>query len=127
MFSFLVGLFLFALDNTIVADVQPAIVNDFQSVDKISWLATGFFLATTGETLNIVTKHLLICSLCTSIWPIFNDFPGEMVLYYHGHHFRSWKCVVRSSTKHGCLNRRSCNCGNWSCRFNRIVASFTDM
>ena len=48
MFSFLVGLFLFALDNTIVADVQPAIVDEFQSVDKISWLATAFFLATTG-------------------------------------------------------------------------------
>lgn len=49
MFSFLIGLFLFALDNTIVADVQPAIVDEFQSVDKISWLATGFFLATVGK------------------------------------------------------------------------------
>jgi len=48
MFAFLIGLFLFALDNTIVADVQPAIVNDFQSVDKISWLATAFFMATVG-------------------------------------------------------------------------------
>jgi MFS family permease len=46
--SILVGLFLFALDNTIVADVQPAIVEDFQSVDKISWLATGFFLSGTA-------------------------------------------------------------------------------
>jgi len=48
MFSFLIGLFLFALDNTIVADIQPAIVSDFQSVDKISWLATAFFMATVG-------------------------------------------------------------------------------
>lgn len=52
MISFLIGLFLFALDNTIVADVQPAIVNDFQSVDKISWLATGFFMAAAGTNLN---------------------------------------------------------------------------
>lgn len=50
MVSFLIGLFLFALDNTIVADVQPAIVNDFQSVDKISWLATGFFMSAAGNT-----------------------------------------------------------------------------
>jgi MFS family permease len=50
MFSFLIGLFLFALDNTIVADVQPAIVNEFQSVDKISWLATGFFLSAAGRS-----------------------------------------------------------------------------
>jgi hypothetical protein len=49
MVSFLIGLFLFALDNTIVADIQPAIVNDFQSVDKISWLATGFFMAAAGN------------------------------------------------------------------------------
>ena len=49
MISFLIGLFLFALDNTIVADVQPAIVNEFQSVDKISWLATGFFMAAAGK------------------------------------------------------------------------------
>jgi MFS family permease len=48
MISFLIGLFLFALDNTIVADVQPAIVNEFQAVDKISWLATGFFMAAAG-------------------------------------------------------------------------------
>jgi hypothetical protein len=48
MISFLIGLFLFALDNTIVADVQPAIVDQFQSVDKISWLATGFFMAAAG-------------------------------------------------------------------------------
>lgn len=48
MFAFLVGLFLFALDNTIVADVQPAIVDEFHSVDKIQWLATAFFLSATG-------------------------------------------------------------------------------
>ena len=49
MMSFLIGLFLFALDNTIVADVQPAIVDEFQSVDKISWLATGFFMSAAGN------------------------------------------------------------------------------
>jgi len=51
MFSILVGLFLFALDNTIVADVQPAIVEDFQSVDKLAWLAAAFFLSATAVML----------------------------------------------------------------------------
>jgi len=46
--AILVGLFLFALDNTIVADVQPAIVEEFQSVDQIQWLATAFFLSGTA-------------------------------------------------------------------------------
>jgi hypothetical protein len=48
MTSFLIGLFLFSLDNTIVADVQPAIVTTFQAVDKISWLPSGFLLAAAG-------------------------------------------------------------------------------
>ena len=59
MFAFLIGLFLFALDNTIVADVQPAIVNDFQSVDKISWLATAFFMATVGMSPKFPLRFVL--------------------------------------------------------------------
>jgi MFS family permease len=41
------GTFLFALDNTIVADIQPAIVERFGNgaISKISWLANGFALA----------------------------------------------------------------------------------
>jgi len=60
MTSFLIGLFLFSLDNTIVADIQPAIVDAFQSVDKITWLATGFFLPTVGMFLSLtpLTKAL---------------------------------------------------------------------
>jgi MFS family permease len=46
--SILIGLFLFALDNTIVADIQPAIVEDFQAVDKVSWLATAFIIPGTA-------------------------------------------------------------------------------
>ena len=48
MSSILVGLFLFSLDNTVVADIQPAIVLEFQSVEQISWLGTGFFLSATA-------------------------------------------------------------------------------
>ena len=49
--SILVGLFLFALDNTIVADVQPVIAEHFQAVDKIAWLAIAFALSATALTL----------------------------------------------------------------------------
>lgn len=65
MFAFLVGLFLFALDNTIVADVQPAIVDRFDSVNKISWLATAFFLAAAGNppSRNVSDNQLLCCHL----------------------------------------------------------------
>lgn len=49
--SILVGLFLFALDNTIVADIQPVIADHFQAVDKIAWLAAAFSLSATALTL----------------------------------------------------------------------------
>ncbi|VUC26381.1 unnamed protein product [Clonostachys rosea] len=38
--------FLFALDNTIVADIQPAIINNFGSVELLPWVGTGFALGT---------------------------------------------------------------------------------
>lgn len=40
--SILSSTFLFALDNTIVADVQPAIVERFGSIDKLPWLSVSF-------------------------------------------------------------------------------------
>ena len=41
------GTFLFALDNTIVADIQAAIVKSFgaETVTKVPWLANAFALA----------------------------------------------------------------------------------
>ncbi|KAJ5628751.1 hypothetical protein N7490_010979 [Penicillium lividum] len=40
--SILSSIFLYALDNTIVADIIPAIVNDFSSVHNLGWLSVGF-------------------------------------------------------------------------------------
>ncbi|RGP77980.1 major facilitator superfamily transporter [Fusarium longipes] len=38
--------FLFALDNTIVADIQPAIINDLGQMQLLPWVGTGFALGT---------------------------------------------------------------------------------
>ncbi|RYC62530.1 hypothetical protein CHU98_g3697 [Xylaria longipes] len=38
--------FLFPLDNTIVANIQPAIIEDFGRVDLLPWIGTGFALGT---------------------------------------------------------------------------------
>lgn len=43
--------FLFALDNTIVADVQPVIVEHFDAVDKITWLSVAFLIGTAATNL----------------------------------------------------------------------------
>ena len=43
--------FLFSLDNTVVADVQPTIVRQFGSVNKLSWLSVGYLLGSTTTNL----------------------------------------------------------------------------
>ena len=42
--SLLTSMFLFALDNTIVADVQPSIINTLGGVNKFSWISVGYAL-----------------------------------------------------------------------------------
>ena len=43
--------FLFALDNTIVANVQPVIVAHFHSVQKLPWVSVAFLIGAAGTNL----------------------------------------------------------------------------
>lgn len=49
--SVLASTFLFALDNTIVADVKIAIVDRFGEFNKLPWLSVAFLVATSGKHL----------------------------------------------------------------------------
>ena len=51
VFSILTSTFLFGLDNTITADVQPAVVRQFQSVDRLAWLSVAFMVGAASTTL----------------------------------------------------------------------------
>jgi hypothetical protein len=42
--SILSSTFLFVLDNTVVADVQPAVVTHFNSFGKLTWLSVAFLV-----------------------------------------------------------------------------------
>jgi EmrB/QacA subfamily drug resistance transporter len=44
----MLGLFLSALDQTIVSTALPAIVADFQGIGMVSWISTGYLLASTA-------------------------------------------------------------------------------
>lgn len=48
MVTILSTTFLFALDNTIVADIQPSIVNQFHDVEHLPWFGVGFGLGSTA-------------------------------------------------------------------------------
>lgn len=43
--------FLFALDNTIVADVQPVVVQHFDAVGKLTWLSVAFLIGAAATNL----------------------------------------------------------------------------
>ncbi|KAH8653989.1 major facilitator superfamily domain-containing protein [Tricladium varicosporioides] len=51
VFSILSSTFLFALDNTIVADVQPVIITHFNSVGKLTWLSVAFLIGAASTNL----------------------------------------------------------------------------
>lgn len=56
--AILSSIFLFSLDNTVVADVQPTIVRQFGSVDKLTWLSVGYLL---GSTTTILLWYVCVC------------------------------------------------------------------
>ncbi|ORY16987.1 hypothetical protein BCR34DRAFT_597373 [Clohesyomyces aquaticus] len=51
VFSLLVALFLFALDNTIVADIQAKIIYALGDIEKLSWVSVAFALGAVGTNL----------------------------------------------------------------------------
>ena len=59
--------FLFSLDNTVVADVQPTIVRQFGSVNKLTWLSVGYLLGSTTTNLLWHVLTLLSCRKTSSM------------------------------------------------------------
>ncbi|KAB5560109.1 major facilitator superfamily domain-containing protein, partial [Coniochaeta sp. 2T2.1] len=49
--ALLSSLFLYSLDNTVVANVQPKVVETFKHVDLVPWLGVSFALASAATTL----------------------------------------------------------------------------
>jgi vancomycin permeability regulator SanA len=49
--AILSSVFLFALDQTIVADVQPNIIAEFDLISKLPWLSVSVLLGTASTNL----------------------------------------------------------------------------
>jgi hypothetical protein len=54
--AILSSVFFFSLDQTIVADIIPAIVDHFGSVQKLPWVSVTLLLAAAG-TINFWYSH----------------------------------------------------------------------
>lgn len=46
--SILMANFLFATDNTIAANIQPAVIQTFESLNKLAWLGVAFMMSSWG-------------------------------------------------------------------------------
>ena len=55
--SILASMFLFALDNTIVADIQPNIIQTLGNVDDLPWISVGYALG--AVALNLLMSRLI--------------------------------------------------------------------
>ncbi|CRG86687.1 hypothetical protein PISL3812_03697 [Talaromyces islandicus] len=62
--SVLTANFLFATDNTIAANIQPAVVQSFSSLDKLAWLTVAFFASSWGTNLLC---NLVVGAVCAPI------------------------------------------------------------
>ncbi|KAH8177878.1 major facilitator superfamily protein [Sarocladium implicatum] len=51
MASILSSIFFYALDNTVVADIQPVIIEDLGELEKLTWLSVSFLLGATATNL----------------------------------------------------------------------------
>lgn len=60
VFSLLAALFLFALDNTIVANVQENIIYTLGGIDKLAWISVAFALGAVATNLFWYVFHAQI-------------------------------------------------------------------
>lgn len=51
--SLLSSMFLFALDNTVLADVQPSIIHTFGNIDKLPWVSVSYALGAISVNLFV--------------------------------------------------------------------------
>jgi hypothetical protein len=51
--SILSSIFLFALDNTIVADIQPKVIQTLGDIEKLPWVSVSFALGGIAVTLIV--------------------------------------------------------------------------
>ena len=56
--ALMLGMFLAALDQTIVATALPTIVGDLGGLEHLSWVVTSYLLATTASMSDAVARRM---------------------------------------------------------------------
>ncbi|KAF8316148.1 MFS general substrate transporter [Clavulina sp. PMI_390] len=77
--SLMLSVFLFALDQLIVATAIPKITNEFHSLTQISWLANGFFVTLLAFNLLFAQWLAIFPSKHAMLWTIFVFEIGSLI------------------------------------------------
>ena len=118
-FSVICATFLFSLDTTIVADLQPALVRDLGEIQKLPWISVSFAASATGTCL---------------LWYVLDDgahdkwsadeifvLQGQAIrslqhqspIYHFRDSIRGGLGSLRSGLQHECTDYRSCYLWCW--------------
>lgn len=62
VFSLLFSIFLFSLDNTVMADLIPILVKEFDHVDQLTWLSVGFTIGAVVLALTFGKAYAILDS-----------------------------------------------------------------
>ncbi len=130
--SILSSTFLYSLDQTVVADVEPKIVERFGEIQKLPWLPIAFLLAAVST--NLIWYVDGQTRLNFHIFPLMDvrlqgenirSAQREMALYRVCLHLRSWLRALCCGTYDECRDRRSCTCWPGRCRSVRLLLTLT--
>ena len=105
------AIFLFALDNTIVADVQPRIVDSLGEIEKLPWISVAFALGAVSVNLlwyvdgdqTLATKSRLVVLMSMLHRMQGQDLLAVRIkdlLFGFCASFRGWLCGVRFGANH---------------------------
>ena len=111
--------FLYGLDTTIVANIQPFAVERFGDVEKLGWLGIGFPLGSVATILSFSKAFGMFdvkwyrCLEPRSPSDVMRWLTDEQALRCQSLHVRSRLRSLRRCAEHECVDRRSClgRCG----------------
>jgi len=59
LLGLITGIFLVALDQTVIGVAIPAITDDFHTIEHVGWYASAYFLTSTGKWVTFWYYHII--------------------------------------------------------------------
>ncbi|KAI0974394.1 putative efflux pump antibiotic resistance protein [Xylaria arbuscula] len=70
MFAIISSTFLYALDNTVLANVRPSIIDTFGQIDLLTWVSVAYPLGEIGGKLNVYFNNKILYLITLAIFEV---------------------------------------------------------